>query len=316
MNEKLTVLMCAYKENENDIRAAIESILNQSYTNFQFIIILDNPDNLYLRNILFDYKERDERIKVYVNEKNIGLANSLNRGLQLADTNLIVRMDADDISDRTRIEEEYRFMVNNPQYQVVSVNKVYINNKGEIIGLGGKVPSKDKCIVKSLQYVNIVTHPGVMYKRNYVIDLGGYREVVPAEDHDLWLRVISKGGKIGILDKPLLKYRISDSSISKSSAMKMWYTDEYVISLYRERKKNNEDSFSLDGLSKYLEAKGCNSAEKQTLFMESKLLIDSFREDFRNGKPKVGKIIRAIVCYPPIIKMIYSLMLQKLISRC
>ena len=106
----VSIIMSTYKEEEIFLRQAIESILNQSYKDFEYIIILDNPDNNLHIRIIKEYANLDKRIKFYVNEKNMGLTASLNKGLGLAKGKYICRMDADDISINKRIENQKRYL--------------------------------------------------------------------------------------------------------------------------------------------------------------------------------------------------------------
>ena len=103
---KISVIMSAYKEDEKWLRASIESILNQSFQDFEFIIVLDNPDAKKLDYIIKEYKERFSKIKYFKNKKNMGLVYSLNFALKHAKGEYIARMDADDIEIPTRLEEE------------------------------------------------------------------------------------------------------------------------------------------------------------------------------------------------------------------
>ena len=106
---EVSVIMATYKEPENQLRRSIESILNQTYKAFEYIIILDNPDNSDHIRIIKEYQQKDNRIQFHINEKNQGLTYSLNRGLSYANGKYICRMDADDISvpERLQWQKEY-----------------------------------------------------------------------------------------------------------------------------------------------------------------------------------------------------------------
>lgn len=95
-SDKVSVIMSVYNEEIGILREAIESILNQSYKNIQFIIIIDNPGYEDAKKILNEYSKEDKRIEIIENYENIGLVNSLNKGLKLANGEFIARMDADD----------------------------------------------------------------------------------------------------------------------------------------------------------------------------------------------------------------------------
>ena len=101
---EVSVIMSTYKEPENQLRRSIESILNQTYKAFEYIIILDNPDNSDHIRIIKEYQQKDNRIQFHINEKNQGLTYSLNRGLSYANGKYICRMDADDISVPERLQ--------------------------------------------------------------------------------------------------------------------------------------------------------------------------------------------------------------------
>ena len=109
----VSVIMSTYKEEEIFLRQAIESILDQTYKDFEYIIILDNPDNDLHIKIIEEYTNIDKRIKFYINKKNIGLTASLNKGLELAKGIYICRMDADDISISNRIENQKKYLEEN-----------------------------------------------------------------------------------------------------------------------------------------------------------------------------------------------------------
>ena len=108
-----SVIMATYKESIECLKQSIESIINQTYNDFEFIIILDNPDNKEHIAFINDYVCKDERIKFYINDKNMGLTNTLNRGLKLAEGKYICRMDADDISELYRMEHQKKYLEEN-----------------------------------------------------------------------------------------------------------------------------------------------------------------------------------------------------------
>lgn len=107
----ISVIMSTYNESKYEIKNCIESVLYQSYSNFEFIIINDNPKDETLKKVLDEYT--DSRIRVYCNKENVGLVKSLNYALSIARGLFIVRMDADDISKRSRIEDEFNYLVKN-----------------------------------------------------------------------------------------------------------------------------------------------------------------------------------------------------------
>lgn len=251
----LTVLMTCYKEKKGILISAIESILNQTYTDFEFIIILDNPDNLEHIKIINEYQKKDNRIRFFINEKNIGLTASLNKGIMMAKGNIIARMDADDIAVEDRLMKEFNFLQNDKSIRLVSTNKMIIDNNGIVVSNSGNMPTNTKKIIKSLLVINFILHPGVMYYRDDIIKLGLYREIKAAEDYDLWLRYITADLKIGIINDRLMKYRVSDNNTTLSNSYLMWCSHRYCIKLFKERIKEKNDSYNYSNFESYIKKK-------------------------------------------------------------
>ena len=111
--EKISVIMSVYNEKERELKAAINSILGQTYQNLEFIIILDNPLNKELQIVIEDYAERDSRIRFFINTQNMGLVRSLNKALKYVTGSFIARMDADDISLKSRLEDQLNYLIKN-----------------------------------------------------------------------------------------------------------------------------------------------------------------------------------------------------------
>ena len=122
--------MSCYNEEEVYLTQAIESILDQDYVDFEFIIIMDNPDNQSLLDIVKKYVSVDKRIIVIRNERNIGLANSLNKGIEMATGEYVARMDADDISLPSRLKRQVSYLDNNPKCMMTCGNFIKIDENG------------------------------------------------------------------------------------------------------------------------------------------------------------------------------------------
>src|SRR5690606_1979415 len=118
---------------EHHLRKAIESVIEQSLIDFEFIIIIDNPKAIGLKTLIYEYARKDSRIKFIENDINIGLAMSLNKGLNQASGKYIVRMDADDICDLNRFYVQHKFMEDNPSIDMVSTNVNLIDENDELL---------------------------------------------------------------------------------------------------------------------------------------------------------------------------------------
>ena len=128
----ISVIMSTYKEDESQLRQSIESILNQTYQNFEFIIILDNAENEMHRSVIHDYAARDSRIRFLVNEGNHGRTLALNRGLALAKGEYIAIMDADDISLPKRFEIELTYIEKNGYDLIGGITEIIDENGNDV----------------------------------------------------------------------------------------------------------------------------------------------------------------------------------------
>ena len=111
--EKISVIMSVYNEKERELKAAIDSILGQTYQNLEFIIILDNPLNKELQIVIEDYAKKDSRIRFFINKQNMGLVRSLNKALKYVTGRFIARMDADDVSLKSRLADQLDYLKKN-----------------------------------------------------------------------------------------------------------------------------------------------------------------------------------------------------------
>ncbi|MDG6890097.1 glycosyltransferase [Clostridium perfringens] len=243
--KELTVIMPVYNEKEDWVIKSINSILKQSYSNFDFIILLDNPKNEKLKNIINNFAKSDPRIIFEVNSKNIGLVKTLNKGLKLSKTKYIARMDADDISCRERFREQINFLKRNKDVKLVGTNWVCIDENDDIMFQHNSLPTDFKFIKKNLKYNNMFLHPSWMFDSEILNVIKGYREVQFAEDYDFISRMISNNFKVSNINEFLVKYRVRKNSISISRAYEQYLSSERVIKYMKERRYGN-DSYELE----------------------------------------------------------------------
>lgn len=248
----ISVLMSIYNEKIEWIEQAINSILNQTYQNLEYIIIIDNPN---LPDNIVEYLEfkaqNDERIILIYNIENLGLAKSLNTGLQMARGKYIARMDADDISMPNRLEKELDY-IKFHNADMISCQRIEIDEHGNEIG---KEIHLSKNPNKELPFSNFIVHPGVLIKKSVIQKLGGYRNFRKSQDYDLWLRLVSNGYKIRVMPDCLLKYRIRKNSVSYANMLEQYYISEYQKKLYFQREKYGKDQFTEQNLNNYLDRK-------------------------------------------------------------
>lgn len=261
----ISVLMSTYNETPEHVKEAIDSILNQTYEDFELIIINDNPNDKKIDELIRSIK--DERIQYFRNKENIGLAESMNLAARLATNNIIARMDSDDIAIHDRFEKQINLLLND-ECDLVCSRYSIINEKGALIdatvGYQGGNEELNKLVQLSPQ--KIIHHPTVMFKRDLFDQVSGYRNFPCAQDLDLWMRMAEVGCRIRCLDDVLLKYRKNGSSISHKKHFQQQLTLHYSYKLSVERIQSGKDSFSQENYNEYLKNNGLGNAEKEKQF--------------------------------------------------
>ncbi|WP_459200947.1 glycosyltransferase family 2 protein [Methanococcus sp. CF] len=217
-NPLVSVIMPNYN-NEKYLAEAIESILNQTYKNFEFVIIDDcSTDNSW--NIIQNYAKKDNRIKEFRNEQNLKIVKTRNKGFELMSLNskYIAIFDSDDVSMPERLEKQVNFLEKNLDYGLIGSHTLIIDENSKIIGYR-KYETDFKKIIKNMVKKNQFAQPSVMIKKSVLNEVGYYDEVFEVcEDYDLWFK-FANNYKIGNLNEDLLKYRITKTQ-SKSTKLK------------------------------------------------------------------------------------------------
>lgn len=206
---KLSVIMSVFNEDHYFIEKAVYSILNQTFKDFEFIIVNDNPANTKTLALLNQYAINDERIVIIENDANIGLTKSLNKALSISHGDLIARMDADDFSYPERFSTLIKCFEQYPDVSVCCSNYDLMNEKSEVIGKS--IINKKRCSIESLFLKNIIAHSTVMFRRE-LLDLRTpfYNETYrTSQDYELWSFLLLNNISFHYIDKPLLLYRHS-----------------------------------------------------------------------------------------------------------
>jgi hypothetical protein len=196
---------------------AVESILGQSLSDFEFIIIDDGSTDRS-GSILKAYEARDPRIRIYPQE-NRGLIESLNRGCGLARGKYIARMDADDIAVPDRLAWQIDFMEKHPEVAVVGGAVEFMDRVGKVLRVAGRPLHNDEIQRVILNQSGVMWHPTVVIRKAAFVQMGGYRNVVDAEDYDLWLRM-AEMFELANLPQVLLKYRLHPGQVSVAKCTK------------------------------------------------------------------------------------------------
>jgi glycosyltransferase involved in cell wall biosynthesis len=214
---KVTVLMPVYNE-ERYVSEAIESILTQTFTNFEFIIIDDGSTD-GTPAILTEYARQDPRIIILRNETNQGLIAALNRGLEAARGQYIARMDADDVSLPERLARQVAYLDQHPEVGVLGTNVAYIDAEGRLLNEGrpkDPQPLSPAMLQWLLLWRCAIYHPTVMLRQSILAETGlaydpAFRH---AEDRDLWTR-LAPYTIIASLPEVLVYYRVLSTSVCR-----------------------------------------------------------------------------------------------------
>lgn len=209
----VSVIMPVYNA-ERYVGTAIKSILNQSFTDFEYLIVNDRSSDRSLQ-ILEQYAQRDRRIRL-IYPDTPGYAAALNTMLQEANGELIARMDADDIACPQRLALQVEFLRKHPKVVCVGGSHYLIDQDGRLLTYL-ELPTDHQSIEeKALAGHGSICHPSVMMRASALNAIGGYNpDLVPAEDLDLWLR-LGEVGELANLNEPLLKYRLHLQSVSET----------------------------------------------------------------------------------------------------
>ena len=269
----VSVVMSAYNA-EKFIGDSIRSILDQTYDNWEFIIINDCSSDNTLQ-IIERFSDNDSRIKLIHNKENLGLTRSLNIGLKHAEGEFIARLDADDTSEPLRLEKQVNFLNHHPDTVLVGSGGYLINSLGHKVS-GINVISREFVIRRLMTHLNLFIHSSIMVRRSIIEDIGWYREKFRyAQDYDLILRLSDKYMLLNIPDH-LVGWRISSTSETmQHHSLQRTYVDiarEFAFER-KEKGYDSYDSMDFDEKIKVMMKKNygryrCEYAVYQALFMK------------------------------------------------
>ena len=239
---KVSVLTPIYNTNPQHLREMIESVLAQTFTDFEFLILNDSPENRDIEKIVLEYAKHDKRVKYSKNAKNMGITPSRNKLLKMATGEYLAVFDHDDISMPTRLEQEVAYLDSNPSVGVVSGWLEYFGTDNNI----WKTPENDTDIRVLLCDGCYIAHTAAMVRKSVLIDNDiQYEEFyTPAEDYQLWAR-LANVTYFHNIQQILVKYRWTGDNTSnkqndrRESARRAIYLDfrDKHPGLYDEFKK-------------------------------------------------------------------------------
>lgn len=237
----ISVLMSVYNEPLAWLRASIESILGQTHEDFEFIIVMDNPARSDISDLLDQYAKSDGRIRLIANDENLGLTKSLNKAIKAAQGKYIARMDGDDVALPERLALQYEFLEKNEDIFLAGSSVEIIDEDGAIRHSAIK-HTKHQEIVQDMFHGRLAMyHPTIMFRNEGAL----YREKFEtAQDYDFYLNLLSANKRFGNLKDILLRYRISNRSISMGRKRKQVLSGKLAKKFYYERLESGSDSYS------------------------------------------------------------------------
>jgi len=312
----ISVLLSVFNE-EKYIVDTITSVLDQTYENFELIIIDDASTDKTLE-ILKSFN--DTRINIFTNNRNIGQTKTLNIGLDKCRGRYIARIDGNDIMTENRLTKQFDYLENNPDTKVVGSFFYLIDELGESIGTAKWPCGLEYNLFRSICGKNPVGHPAVLMEKNVIKEVGKYREEFWfAQDYDLWLRLFERGYLIDNIPEYLTIYReVFETSNIKKNKQEALHRKAFISYIQNIANKAVNPSV----LNKYLDFILFNGSKqlsiRETLFVynvfnyllsclskRSSLAIDKkyFREMFfkdiqtysKKGKQLIRFIIRNIL---------------------
>ncbi len=216
MTPRVSVLMAVHN-GEPYLRTAVGSILDQTFQDLEFIVVDDASTDATVEIV---ESFRDRRIRLLRNERNFGQVVSLNRGMREAHGEYVARIDADDVALPNRLAHQVAMLDADPSVGLVGAWMDVIDDGGRLIAkLDARLDDTVHFVFETLRMNVLIAHPAAMFRRLPVLDLGGYDERTgPAEDKDLWRRLLLAGYDARIVPERLVVYRLHDRQLSQVQA--------------------------------------------------------------------------------------------------
>jgi len=234
---KLSIVLCTYNA-EKYLKDSLDSVFNQSYRNFELIIINDcSNDNS--NDIIQKYADRPETV-IINNKYNEGVSFSRNKAFLEARGEYIAIQDADDITLPQRFKKEVEHLDQNPEITVVGGHAIRINETGTNIGYMTYPPKETEDAFKVIRKfkLNPIIDPSSMFRRQPILDIGGYRmvpELRTVQDFDLWCRLLVEGHRIYNFQEPLIKYRINPQGVTRIRKQEQVFATDLVWAAFQRK---------------------------------------------------------------------------------
>lgn len=231
----VSVVMPVWRPNPDFLRIAVRSVLEQTFRELELVIVED-PSDVSAGNILDEFE--DGRIRHLVNSSRSSIVEQLNVGLANSRGELVARFDADDICEPRRLEKQVEFLMADSEIAVVGSQITIIDARGNRLGLRSYPVNHDQ-IVAAMNRFNPIAHPSVMFRKQAIVDAGGYRLIQSAgwsgpwcQDYDLWSRLARQGIRFANLTEALVRYRIHSAQLKSENVRDVLRAIRTIKKLY------------------------------------------------------------------------------------
>lgn len=217
VNTKVSVLMSVYKKEKPEyLKAAMDSILAQTYPVDEIMLIEDGPLTKELYALIEEYQKKASHLRIFAFEENQQLGRALAKGVELCRNELVARMDTDDIAMPKRIEKQVAYMQAHPEVHVLGGSIREFNDEGTTDRVK-YMPKTQEEIVEYVKVRNPLNHMTVMFRRSAILEAGNYQHFPYLEDYSLWSRMLSKGYQIRNMEDILVRARTSMALVRRRS---------------------------------------------------------------------------------------------------
>ena len=278
---KISVIMPVYNTKPIYLKQAIESILNQTFEDFKFLILNDSPENKIITNIINNYQ--DKRIFYYENSTNKGIARSYNHLLSLVDTKYVALMNHDDISLPKRLETQYDYLENNPEIGLIGTA---YKKFGEINRFKNIYPVKTDAEIRTLLFFKSPIHHPTIMLRNQIVTQHKilYNENYVSLNDRYFYYDFCKYSKLGNLDKVLYKYRFHKDMTSKKQKDRILEEQRNFHKFWLQDNGINLHQYEMDVLDNYALHGRCRIKNKENLCyirnILEKLVLENQKKHF------------------------------------
>jgi glycosyltransferase involved in cell wall biosynthesis len=230
--------MATFNTPHEYLRASIQSILNQTYSNFEFIIIDDGSSNNDSK-VIKEFK--DNRILFFQNSVNIGLASTLNLGIKLSNGKYIARMDSDDIALKNRLMKQITYLEKNPTIDILGSSALYFGSYEKRVNF----KRNDNLIKPFLFLGNPICHPTVVFRKKIIENNNLLYPVNQrSEDYAMWIKCFELGLKFHNLNEISLKYRVHSKQVTQNNNLEIKYSTNnlriYLLKKYTNITSNSD----------------------------------------------------------------------------